>query len=142
MTMTRKSDDDSGLVTSGDTTTGSPFIQKMEHLSDEGADVLALNAAAAFKMLGLIWQSLISSLPLQALNFVEKKRRRLQAAQERSMSTVFSVTLKNNISLEFFMKTEQRSEIQWAGITICLLRFFFSKFQFQPNFSKKLCSIL
>lgn len=48
----------------------------MEHLSDEGADVLALNAAAAFKMLGLIWQSLISSLPLQALNFVEKKKKR------------------------------------------------------------------
>lgn len=47
----------------------------MEHLSDEGADVLALNAAAAFKMLGLIWQSLISSLPLQALNFFWEKKK-------------------------------------------------------------------
>lgn len=66
-----------GLVTcSGDTSTGSPFIQEIEHLSDEGADVLALNTAATFKMLGLIWQSLISSVPLHVLNLVERKRKR------------------------------------------------------------------
>lgn len=70
------------LVTcSRDTSTGSPFIQEIEHLSDEGADVLALNTAATFKMLGLIWQSLISSVPLHVLNLVERKRKRVQAAQ-------------------------------------------------------------
>lgn len=38
------------------------IYSKMEHLSYDEADVLALNAAAGFKMLGLIWQSLISCL--------------------------------------------------------------------------------
>lgn len=67
-----------GLVTcSGGTSSGRPLIQKIEHLSDEGADVLALNTDATFKMLGLIWQSLISSVPLHVLNFVE----RVQEAQ-------------------------------------------------------------
>lgn len=74
-------------IRSADASTGSPFIQKIEHLSDEGADVLALNTDATFKMLGLIWQSLISSVLLQVLNFVEEKRKRVQA-------TVSSVTLK------------------------------------------------
>lgn len=125
-----------GLVTSGDKTSVSPFIQKMEHLSDEGADVLALNAAAAFKKLGLIWQSLLSSLPLQALNFVEKKRKSLQASQEGRMSTVLGVTMQNKMNLESSMKTEQRFRTQWVRITWNLSVEIFFKFRFPPNFKK------
>lgn len=51
------------------------IYSKMEHLSYDEADVLALNAAASFKMFGLIWQSLISCVSLQALNFVKKRER-------------------------------------------------------------------
>lgn len=82
--MTERSNEDSGgLGASGDTTTGSPFIQKIEQLSDVGADVLALNTAVGFKMFCLIWQSLISSLFSETLNFVGKKGKRLQPAREK-----------------------------------------------------------
>lgn len=84
------------------------IYSKMEHLSYDGADVLALNAAASFKMLGLIWQSLISCVSLQALNFVKKRERGIsmsfffldfihrdlkQSALQGRIQTVVSITV-------------------------------------------------
>lgn len=55
----------------------------------------ALNTDATFKMLGLIWQSLISSVLLQVPNFVERKKKQKKEGAGSSMGE--HVTLKSII---------------------------------------------